>query len=112
MVGGGARLDLDKAGFDAALQEFKTQLVGADVALFYYAGHAMEIRGLNYLVPVDANPTGEADVPAQMTATSSILDQMEKSATRINLLLLDACRDNPFGEIGRASCRERVFRAV
>jgi hypothetical protein len=100
VVGGSARLDLDKAGFDAALQEFKTQLVGADVALFYYAGHGVETHGLNYLVPVDAHPQDEADVFTQMVSTSDILDGLEKSGTRINLVLLDACRDNPFSGHG------------
>ena len=100
VVGGSARLDLDKAGFDAALQEFKSQLVGADVALFYYAGHGVETHGLNYLVPVDAHPQDEADVFTQMVSTSDILDGLEKSGTRINLVLLDACRDNPFGGHG------------
>jgi tetratricopeptide (TPR) repeat protein len=97
VVGGGARLDLDKSGFDAALAEFSKQLVGADVALFYYAGHGVETHGLNYLVPVDAHPQEEADVFEQMVSTSDILDRLEKSGTRINLVLLDACRDNPFG---------------
>jgi TPR repeat protein len=96
VVGGAARLDLDKSGFDAALEEFSRQLVGADVALFYYAGHGVETHGLNYLVPVDAHPQDEADVFAQMVSTSDILDRLEKSSTRINLVLLDACRDNPF----------------
>jgi tetratricopeptide (TPR) repeat protein len=100
VVGGSARLDLDKAGFDAALQEFKTQLVGADVALFYYAGHGVETHGLNYLVPVDAHPQDEADVFMQMVSTSDILDGLEKSGTRIHLALLDACRDNPFSGHG------------
>jgi hypothetical protein len=100
VVGGSARLDLDKAGFDASLQEFKTQLVGADVALFYYAGHGVETHGLNYLVPVDAHPQDEADVFTQMVSTSDILDGLEKSGTRINLVLLDACRDNPFSGHG------------
>jgi TPR repeat protein len=100
VVGGSARLDLDKAGFDAALQQFKAQLVGADVALFYYAGHGVETHGVNYLVPVDAHPQDEADVFMQMVSTSDILDQLEKSGTRINLVLLDACRDNPFSGHG------------
>jgi tetratricopeptide (TPR) repeat protein len=100
VVGGGARLDLDKAGFDAALAEFGKQLIGADVALFYYAGHGVETHGLNYLTPVDANPADEGDVFAQMMATSGVLDQLEKSGTRINLVLLDACRDNPFRDRG------------
>jgi hypothetical protein len=100
VVGGGAQLDLDKASFDDALQKFSHELVGADVALFYYAGHGVETRGLNYLVPVDAHPADEGDVFAQMTGLAGILDAMEKSGTRINLLLLDACRDNPFRDRG------------
>ena len=100
VVGGSAQVDLDKTRFDAALQDFKTQLVGADVALFYYAGHGVETHGLNYLVPVDAHPQNEADVFSEMVSTSDILDQLEKSGTRINLVLLDACRDNPFRDHG------------
>jgi tetratricopeptide (TPR) repeat protein len=100
VVGGGAQIDLDKAGFDEALQKFGRQLNGADVALFYYAGHGVETHGLNYLVPVDAHPLDEADVFMQMVGISGILDQMEKSGTRINLVLLDACRDNPFRDHG------------
>jgi uncharacterized caspase-like protein len=100
VVGGGAQLDLDKAGFDDILQKFGKELIGADAALFYYAGHGVETHGLNYLVPVDAHPADEGDVFAQMTGLAGILDQMEKSGTRINLLLLDACRDNPFRDRG------------
>ena len=100
VVGGGAQVDLDKAGFDDALQQFGQQIKGADVALFYYAGHGVETHGLNYLVPVDAHPQDEADVFMQMVGISGILDQMEKSGTRINLVLLDACRDNPFRDHG------------
>jgi len=90
VVGGGARLDLDKDGFDAALREFGQELIGADVALFYYAGHGAEIRGLNYLVPVDANPKEEADILGEMTSLAGILDQMQKSGARISIALLDA----------------------
>jgi tetratricopeptide (TPR) repeat protein len=96
VVGGGAKLDLDKAGFAAALRDFSQELSGADIALFYFAGHGVEIRGLNYLVPVDANPKEEADFLADMTSLAGILDQMEKSGARINIALLDACRTNPF----------------
>ena len=100
VVGGGAQLDLDKAGFDDALLKFKTELAGADVALFYFAGHGVETHGLNYLVPTDAHPLEEADIFMQMIGMSGILDLLEKSGTRINLILLDACRDNPFSGKG------------
>src|SRR5436305_14655742 len=66
LVGGAAQVDLDKPSFDAAVQRFGNQLVGADVGLFYYAGHGLQLRGTNYLVPVTANPIREADVDFQM----------------------------------------------
>jgi uncharacterized caspase-like protein len=100
VVGGGAELDLDKDGFDRALAQFGQALTGADVALLYYAGHGVETHGLNYLVPVDAHPAAEGDVFAQTISLSDILDRLEKSGTRINLVLLDACRDNPFRDRG------------
>jgi uncharacterized caspase-like protein len=100
IVDNGAQLDLDKAGFDDVLKKFGNALPGADVAVFYYAGHGVETHGLNYLVPVDAHPENEADVFQQMVGMSAILDQMEKSGTRINLVLLDACRDNPLRDRG------------
>jgi TPR repeat protein len=103
VVGGGAKLDLDRKGFDDALREFDNALEGADVALFYYAGHGVETHGLNYLVPVDAHPANEGDVFEQMTGLAGILERIEKSGARINLLLLDACRDNPFGGRGGRS---------
>src|ERR1700722_12220101 len=93
VVGGGAQLDLDKAGFDDALQKFGKELIGADVALFYYAGHGVETHGLNLLGPVDAHPATEGYLFAQAIGLAGILDGIEKSGPRINLLLLDACRD-------------------
>jgi uncharacterized caspase-like protein len=105
VVGGGAQLDLDKAGFDDALQKFGKELIGADVALFYYAGHGVETHGLNLLVPIDAHPANEGDVFAQTIGLAGILEGIEKSGTRINLLLLDACRDNPFRD--QACARRR-----
>src|ERR1700746_1036842 len=53
LVGGDAQLDLDKAAFDRVVQDFGTQLQGADVGLFFYAGHGVQVRGTNYLIPVD-----------------------------------------------------------
>jgi formylglycine-generating enzyme required for sulfatase activity len=100
LVGNGAQVDLDKAAFDDILQKFGNQMVGADVALFYYAGHGVQVRGSNYLVPVNANPTREADVLLQAIDTSLVLAAMEGSGTKLNLVLLDACRNNPFAGRG------------
>ncbi|MBH5398841.1 YARHG domain-containing protein [Bradyrhizobium sp. CNPSo 4010] len=104
LVGGGAQVELDKASFDAAVQRFGNQLIGADVALFYYAGHGIQVRGTNYLVPISANPTRETDVDFQMVDAALVLRQMDGAGTKLNIVILDACRNNPFGGRGlRAS---------
>jgi hypothetical protein len=104
LIGGRAQLDLDKSALDTAVQNFGRQIQGADVALFYYAGHGVQVSGSNYLVPVGANPTREADVDFQMVDINLVLRQMQGSGTRLNMVILDACRNNPFGVRGlRAS---------
>jgi cyclophilin family peptidyl-prolyl cis-trans isomerase/uncharacterized caspase-like protein len=96
LVGGGAQLDLNKTRLESAIQEFGKVLPGSEVGMFYYAGHGVQLRGSNYLVPIGANPTREADVDFQMIDVASVLRQMEGSA-KLNLVVLDACRNNPFG---------------
>src|ERR1022692_966887 len=103
LVGGHAQLDLDKSSLDNAVQNFGRQVQGADVALFYYAGHGVQVSGSNYLVPVNANPTREADVDFQMVDINLVLRQMQGSGTRLNMVILDACRNNPFGARGLRS---------
>jgi hypothetical protein len=100
LIGGRARLDLDKAALDTDVQTFGRQIQGADVALFFYAGHGVQVNGSNYLVPVGANPTREADVDFQMVDVNLVLRQMQGSGTRLNMVILDACRNNPFGARG------------
>ena len=100
LVGGGPQLDLDKPAFDRAVQQFGEQIAGAEVALFYYAGHGLQVRGANWLVPINANPTRETDVDFQMVDANLVLRQMEAAGTRLNLMILDACRNNPFGGRG------------
>jgi Caspase domain/Domain of unknown function (DUF4189) len=103
LIGGGAQTDLDKAALDLAIQNFGRQIQGADVTLFYYAGHGVQVSGSNYLVPVNANPTREADVDFQMVDVDLVLRQMQGSGTRLNMVILDACRNNPFGARGLRS---------
>ena len=103
LIGGSAQLDLDKAALDIDVQNFGRQIQGADVALFYYAGHGVQVNGSNYLVPVGANPTREADVDFQMVDINLVLRQMQGSGTRLNVVILDACRNNPFGARGLRS---------
>jgi TPR repeat protein len=103
LTGNGAQLNLDKRALDDAVQAFGRQVQGADVAMFYYAGHGVQIRGSNFLVPINANPTREADVDFQMVDLNLVLNQMQGSGTRLNMVILDACRNNPFGGRGLRS---------
>jgi formylglycine-generating enzyme required for sulfatase activity len=103
LVGGAPQLDLDKPGFDRAVRSFGAQAQGADVALFYYAGHGLQVRGTNWLVPTSANPQREADLEYEMVDANAVLRQMEGAGTRLNLMILDACRNNPFGGRGLRS---------
>jgi TPR repeat protein len=103
LTGDGAQINLDKRALDDAVQAFGRQVQGADVAMFYYAGHGVQVRGSNYLVPINANPTREADVDFEMVDVNLVLNQMQGSGTRLNMVILDACRNNPFGGRGLRS---------
>jgi uncharacterized caspase-like protein len=86
--------DLDKRSMERTVRQFAVELPGTDVALFYYAGHGMQIGGQNYLVPTDAKLTGEGDLDFESVPLSLVMKQMEREA-KTSLVLLDACRDNP-----------------
>ena len=100
LVGGAVQQNLDKAHFDQEVQAFGRDIQGADVALFYYAGHGLQVDGKNWLVPIDANPTRPQDLDFQMVNAELVLQQMNGAGTRLNLMVLDACRNNPFGVLG------------
>ena len=97
IIGGGPQINLNKQQFDQAVRSFGQAIPGADVALFYYAGHGVQLQGNNYLVPTDANPSNQRDVDFMLVDAQLVLRQMESANTRLNLVLLDACRNNPFG---------------
>ena len=86
--------DLDNRGVEDKLREFGRKLAGAKLALFFYAGHGMQVAGKNYLVPVDARLEQPGDLRLDTIDISDVLAQME-GEPRVNLVFLDACRDNP-----------------
>lgn len=89
------RTDLTAAGMRAAVRDFSIAMEGAELALFFYAGHGIQVAGRNYLLPVDADVEREADVELSTIPLDLILAQMDRSsATRV--VFLDACRNNPF----------------
>lgn len=87
-------LNADRRGLAEALARFSRKIGPDDVALFYYAGHGMQLHGENYLVGTDARLESEFDIPAETVPLSEIVNALEKRA-RISLIFLDACRDNP-----------------
>jgi uncharacterized caspase-like protein/peptidoglycan hydrolase-like protein with peptidoglycan-binding domain len=89
------RIDLDQTGMRRALGEFAAIAAGADVALLYYAGHGIEVSGQNYLVPTDARLNGASDVDFETVDLTTATAALERAAG-LKLLILDACRDNPF----------------
>ncbi len=89
--------DLQKAGMEGAIREFTRLLPGADVALFYFAGHGLQVGGQNYLAPVEARLKAEADLDFEAVSLRLVLKQMEREQ-RTNIVFLDACRDNPLAK--------------
>ncbi|MFA6155940.1 caspase family protein [Mesorhizobium sp.] len=87
--------DGDKARLDRALQRFVEDAAGADVALLYYSGHGIEAGGENYLVPVSADPSSLANAGKDLVPLSGLLAEL-KAKVPIAIVLLDACRTNPF----------------
>jgi formylglycine-generating enzyme required for sulfatase activity len=78
------------------VDDFAAKLTGYDVGLFYFSGHGMAFQGENYLLPTDANLTFENQARSQCVSLRRILDGMEGAQAKISLVLLDACRNNPF----------------
>jgi uncharacterized protein len=89
--------DASRDAMTKALREFSARLRGADMALFFYAGHGMQMNGENYLIPVDADIQTPADLRFNTVDLTDIQQEMEGSG-RVNIIILDACRNNPFAE--------------
>ena len=90
--------DGNKAQMSAAIAKVSESLKGKQgVGMLYYAGHGLQLDWRNYMVPVDANLKSAADVPQQTIDLSSVVDIFKAAGNRMNIVVLDACRDNPFG---------------
>jgi parallel beta-helix repeat protein len=89
--------DLDQRGMKQAMLEFGRKLKqGADASMFFYAGHGIEVDGRNYLVPVDSNTESKEEADIQNVEVNDFLALMENSGVPLNIVVLDACRNNPF----------------
>lgn len=95
--------NVTKAQFSEAVADFGEKLAEGDTALFFYAGHGLQVQGRNYLVPVDARITSEQRVRLETMDVEAVLDQTTAAKAKVSLVILDACRNNPF---------ERRFRST
>lgn len=87
----------------STLREFRSKLAPGGVALFFYAGHGMQVQGMNYLPVIDADIASEEDVSLQSLEVGKVLSLMDDAKTRLNLVFLDACRNNPFARSFRSA---------
>ena len=88
-------LDMTRASMIASLNDFQREADTSDWAVVYYAGHGLEVSGTNYLVPIDARLGDDRDIQDEAVSVDRILRAVE-NAKKLRLVMLDACRDNPF----------------
>jgi hypothetical protein len=100
-------IDADYRKFKRSMLEFGRKLRGDDIeaGLFYYAGHGIQVRGENYLVPISAKITSEDEVDLEAININSFLQVMNSSDSKVNIVVLDACRNNPFARSFRSVSR-------
>ena len=99
------KTDLNYFQFNEAVENFGNRLKTGGVGLFYYAGHGLQVQGNNYLVPVDTKMNSENEVRYKAIDAGLILAKMEMAKSDINIVVLDACRDNPFTRSFRSTSR-------
>ena len=101
-----------KKAMEDAIKAFGDQLRDGVVGLVYYAGHGLQLKGENYLVPTDARLDQEEDVPYRAVNVGLLLDRMEGARNSVNILILDACRNNPFAPSWRRGNAEKGLASV
>ena len=91
-----SRTNLNLRSMDEEIEQFSQELTEGGVGVFYYAGHGVQVKGENYLVPLEAQLKREKDVKYDAYPLGKVINAMEAAKTSINILIIDACRDNPF----------------
>jgi hypothetical protein len=92
-------------GMEDALTDFGDRLKRGGVGLFFYAGHGLQVGGANYLVPIEARINRESDIRYEALDAGKILDEMANANNGLNIVILDACRDNPYSRSFRNAAR-------
>ena len=100
------KLDLTLSQLRREVRDFAAAAADADIAVVYYAGHGIEVNGANYLIPADARLASDYDIPDETFPLDRILDALEP-VKHLRLVILDACRDNPFSKTMKRSVATR-----
>jgi formylglycine-generating enzyme required for sulfatase activity len=99
------RENLSQKDMKKDIQAFGQRLLKGGVGLFYYAGHGMQVNGRNYLIPVGAQIEHEKQVEYEAVDVGMVLAEMDHARNRLNIVILDACRDNPFSRSFRSGAQ-------
>ena len=97
------RLDLDDRALRQAMRDFKSRLDGGSEAVFYFAGHGVQLGAANYLLPTNISPESEEQVKDDALMLQRVLDDLSEQKVRFSVAIVDACRDNPFPKTGTRS---------
>jgi len=105
------KTNLNRQEMEEAIRSFKQKIKPGDVALFYFSGHGTQVNGLNYLIPVNEQVNNEIDIKYHCVEAGFVLDNMEQARAGVNIIILDACRNNPYkGE--RSASRGFAFMSA
>jgi len=88
------KVNADQRDMEQAVNDFSVRLQSGDVALFFYSGHGSQVEGANYLIPVNETIADEIDCKHKSISATWVLEKLQKA--RVNIMMLDACRDNPY----------------
>ncbi|MEK7753927.1 MAG: caspase family protein, partial [Acidobacteriota bacterium] len=99
------RTDASQRQMKQALREFAQDLRRGGVGLFYFAGHGVQSKGRNFLIPIGANVETEAELEDESVDANLVLSYMDEAQNRVNIVVLDACRNNPFARSFRSASR-------
>ncbi len=96
-------INADQRVMEDSIRAFGKKLRSGGIGLFYFAGHGMQVQGRNYLIPIDANIETESEIKYEAVSAGRVLGQMEDAKNGMNIIILDACRDNPYARSFRSS---------
>jgi hypothetical protein len=88
--------NVDRRAMEDSIRSFGRQLRNGGVGLFYFAGHGMQVEGRNYIIPINGRIESESDIKYEAVDAGLVLDKMEDAKNQLNIVILDACRNNPY----------------